>query len=142
MKIYIIIILISSSFGETIAQKNPIRIKSNKIYSTNNQFFTTDDIPLNGCYRVKKDKHTYLYSQNCEIEISHFKEGFREGVSKEFESKKLIREGSYVDGLKHGTWKEYDFNGELNLTSEFKNGKKMERNSGNFMEMGNLLVIT
>lgn len=108
---FILMICISSViFGQTKYN----RIKSDEIYTENNQVFTKNHIPLNGHYKIKNANNSRI------IEISHFENGFRQGVSKELFKKKVETKGTYIDGLKHGVWKNFS----LGITSEYKYGKK------------------
>lgn len=92
------------------------KIKSNTLYTIENQVFTLDSIPLEGFYEVKRNKAK---------EVSYFKKGYRFGVSKNLKFNKLEEEGSYVKGLKHGIWNRYHhFNGNLFSTVNYKNGLK------------------
>ena len=52
----------------------------------------------------------------------------------ELYTNKLIFEGEYLSGKKHGKGREYDSNGKLKFEGEYLNGKKMEKEK-NFMTM-------
>jgi len=77
-----------------------------------------------------------LYKKN-KSEITYFKNGFRYGHSKILRFNKLEEEGVYVNGLKHGTWKEYYYkHGTLQLTTEYKYGLKNGKEFGKLFSLG------
>ena len=51
-----------------------------------------------------------------------------DGRGKEYDrSGKLLFEGEYLNGKKHGKGKEYDFFGELKFEGEYLNGKLIKK---------------
>ncbi|MDC1162062.1 hypothetical protein OAT18_01330 [Tenacibaculum sp.] len=106
-----------------ISQNYPKNITSNKIYEKNHCVFKSDGTPLNGFYKIKYNSRGH----KNRAEISYLKNGFRYGNSKILRGNKLSEEGTYFNGLKYGTWKNYN----LNITSTYKNGLKNGKEFGN-----------
>jgi len=127
MKNYVILLFILFSYCKSFSQKIPKKIKSKNLYTENNQVFSKDSIPLSGFYKIKYSD----FRNRHKSEISHFKDGFRIGNSKKLRFNKLEEQGTYTNGLKHGTWKEYFYKyGTLELTTEYKNGLKNGKEFG------------
>jgi len=124
---YSFLILMICFSSVIYGQKGYKRIKSNKIFTKNNQVLSKDSIPLNGHYRIKHTKSRY--------ELSYFENGFRQGISKELYRKTVEQKGIYLNGLKHGVWENYS----LGITSEYKNGKKDGKEFGNTFELGRFI---
>jgi len=133
MKHYTLLLFIILSHSNVFSQKTPKKIKSNKLYIENNQVLTKDSIPLTGHYRIKYTKYAN-FSNRLKKEISYFKDGFRIGNSKIFKFNKLVEEGTYANGLKHGAWRKYyHFNNKLYLTTHYVNGIKNGKEFGNYI---------
>jgi antitoxin component YwqK of YwqJK toxin-antitoxin module len=67
---------------------------------------------------AKSDRHVQF--------VTHFKEGRRHGPFEQHNSKgKKVVWGNYVDGKKHGTWFEYDWN-DKRRSKEWVNGKPVK----------------
>lgn len=133
MKQHIILILIILSHIQLFSQKTPKKTKSNKLYINKNQVFTKDSVALNGYYKIKYTD----FLNDWKTEITHFKDGFRFGNSKILRFNKLEEEGTYTNGVKHGTWKKYFYNnGTLMVTTEYKNGLKNGKEFGKRISLG------
>ncbi len=133
MRLYIFLIISVSSCFTLFCQKRPQKIKSDEIYVAQHQVFSNDSTPLNGYYKIK---YVGFLGRN-EVEVSRFKNGYRYGSSKVMRSNTVLREGDYVNGRKHGTWKNY----ETDITSEYKNGLKHGKEFGKRM-MGGKFICT
>ena len=133
---YLYVFILFLSFNTLKAQKNPKKIKSHKTYSKDNRVFTNDSIPLNGYYKIKYTD----FLNDWKTDISYYKNGLKYGVSKILRFNKLEEKGTYVEGVKHGTWeKYYYFSGNLELTSEYKNGLKEGKEFGDTFEHGKFI---
>ncbi len=133
MKHYIVLVFIILSHLYSFSQKTPKKIKSNKLYTINNQLFLKDSTALNGYYKIKYTD----FLNDWKTEITYFKNGFRFGNSKILRFNKLEEEGIYVDGVKHGIWKQYSYKyGTLETTTEYKNGLKNGKEFGKRISSG------
>lgn len=102
-------------------------IKSHNTYTVNNQVFTKDSVPLHGYYKINYTS----YMTNWKKELSHFKDGYRQGESKILRFNKLEEEGVFVKGLRYGKWNKYHyFNGALARTTTYINGLKNGKEMG------------
>ena len=59
-------------------------------------------------------------------------------VGKEFEKDKVIFEGEYLNGKKHGKGKEYTLDGKLKYDGEYYNGEKWKGKAWNYYANGEL----
>ena len=103
----------------------------------NGKYYIGEKLEYEGEYLNDKKWNGKGYHKNGNITYE-LKNGA--GTIKEYDDDgKLIFEGGYLNGERHGKGKEYDFDGKLIFEGEYKNGKKFNGKGKKYDSDGKLI---
>lgn len=114
---YLIIMIIPATFSDTYAKEKIIQENSYSCSTQDEIEFCIDaeNKPLSGkLEQLDKDGNVILRS--------YYKNGYKEGITTEYNEGKIFRKSYYKKGLKNGEDKEFFKNNIINISANYKDG--------------------